>query len=221
MMPTHHIPEPLLLDHAAGSLAEPVELLVATHLALCPPCRAGAARLEALGGALLEDLPGEAITGGGVDALLARIEAGEADHRSAAADPGEDADEAASTIPQPLRGYLKGPLDALGWRRRGRVSEARVLEGQAGPSANLLRIPAGAALPEHAHRGEELTLVLAGGFTDGHGHYLRGDVAVAGVAVVHRPQADADDDCLCLTVAFAPVRLTGRFARLLNPFLRV
>ena len=44
------------MDYAAGSLSEPVALLIATHLALCPRCRHEVEEFEALGGALLEDL---------------------------------------------------------------------------------------------------------------------------------------------------------------------
>jgi putative transcriptional regulator len=62
--------------------------------------------------------------------------------------------------------------------------------------------------------------VLEGGFSDGRGHYLRGDVAIADDEVTHRPRADDDGDCLCLTVTEAPVRLAGPLARFLNPFLR-
>jgi putative transcriptional regulator len=66
-----------------------------------------------------------------------------------------------------------------------------------------------------------LTLVLAGGFSDASGHYLKGDVAVADPSVDHRPVADAGADCLCLAVTDAPLRLTGRFGRYLNAFLRL
>lgn len=36
----HHIGDDLLLSYAAGTLDEASSLLVATHLALCPHCRA-------------------------------------------------------------------------------------------------------------------------------------------------------------------------------------
>ena len=69
--------------------------------------------------------------------------------------------------------------------------------------------------------GNELTLVLAGGFTDGADHFLRGDVATADSHVDHRPVADADEDCYCLAVHDAPLRLTGSFAGVLNRLIRV
>src|SRR3546814_15605665 len=52
--PDLHPSVDLLLDHAAGALAEAPALLVATHLALCPACRADLAALESLGAGLLE-----------------------------------------------------------------------------------------------------------------------------------------------------------------------
>ena len=39
--------------------------------------------------------------------------------------------------------------------------------------------------------------------------------------VDHRPVADEDEDCLCLIVTDAPLRLTGWLGRLLNPFIRI
>ena len=55
-MPVHHPSEALLLDYAAGNQDEPVSLLVATHLALCPACRATVERFETVGGAMIEEL---------------------------------------------------------------------------------------------------------------------------------------------------------------------
>jgi putative transcriptional regulator len=223
-MPVHHLSDELLLDHAAGSLPEPVALLVATHLALCPSCRNQEAKLEAVGGAMLDDIEPEPMDGGGLDALFARIEAGagapqEGEAEAAAAIKPVSSDTT-PTLPRPLRDYVGGEVDALAWRRRGKLSEARLMPGARGGTVKLLRIPAGAMMPAHTHRGTELTLVLEGGFSDEHGHYLRGDVAIADDEVTHRPRADDDGDCLCLAVTEAPVRLAGPVARLLNPFLR-
>ena len=75
-------------------------------------------------------------------------------------------------------------------------------------------------MPVHTHASSELTLVLAGGFTDQFGHFLRGDLAEADASVEHRPVADPGEDCLCLAVTDGPMRLTGPLGRLINPFLR-
>ena len=84
----------------------------------------------------------------------------------------------------------------------------------------LLRIDPQKPMPVHTHRGREHTLVLAGGFTDEFGHFLRGDFSSTDPTVTHRPVADPGEPCICLAITTAPLRLTGRFARFLNPFLR-
>lgn len=226
--PQHHPGDELLLAYASGNLAEAASLAVATHLALCPRCRHEVHRLEAMGGALLEEMPAAPVG----DDLLARIMAqldapapvaprplpANTDTADAAAAPGRP------LLPQPLRGYVGGDLSGLSWRRvmRG-VEEAEVRCGPgdaSGAKVRLLRIKGGMAMPQHTHGGSELTLVLAGGFTDAMDHYLRGDFAETDNSVDHQPVADAGEDCICLTVTDAPLRLTGTLGRLLNPFIK-
>ena len=124
-------------------------------------------------------------------------------------------------VPRPLRDYLKGSLDALPWKSRGSVAEAEVLTDFPGIKTRLLRIKGGTALPQHSHEGMEYTLLLAGGFSDESGHYLRGDVAEADPSVDHRPLADPGEDCICLAVTDAPLRLTGPLGKYFNFFARL
>lgn len=215
-MPSHHPTEDLLIAYATGSLAEPVSLVVASHMAFCPDCRADVARLEALGGALLEkEAESTPLDPAVLSDLLARL-----DEPAPAADVAESPDGDRS-LPQPLRGYVAGRLADLPWKTLGGVAQVELLSERDDFRTRLLRIPAGMAMPQHGHEGSEHTLVLAGGFSDDGAHFLRGDVALADPTVDHRPVADAGEDCLCLAVTDAPLRLTGRFTRLLNPFLRV
>jgi putative transcriptional regulator len=209
--PVHHPSDERLLDYASGASPEPVALLVATHLALCPGCRRATAELEAVGGALLEELPPEPVSDDSLARLLARLD------RPAPAAPAVSSGD--PILPQPLRDYV-GSLDRVAWRRFGPIAEARLLTGFDKLTTRLVRIRPGAAMPRHTHAGNELSLVLQGGFSDVTGHYLRGDVLEADSAVEHRPVVDRDEDCLCLAVTDAPVRLTGWFGRLLNPFIR-
>ena len=89
-----------------------------------------------------------------------------------------------------------------------------------GSTTKLLRIQPGAAVPQHSHEGTELTLVLTGSFSDATGTFARGDLAITDSSVDHRPIAGEGEPCLCLTVVDAPLRLTGRLGRFLNPFVR-
>jgi putative transcriptional regulator len=205
----------LLLAHAAGKLAEPVALVVATHLALNPSSRARYLRYEALGGVLLESLEPASLQRGALDRVLARLDEPVPD------DPPPPPPSASVPLPRPLRDYLPGPLDRLRWRRYGRLAQLDLPIEAPGYRARLFRLEAGAAVPRHTHVGSELTLVLAGGFQDAIGHYRRGDLALADRTIDHQPVADPDEDCLCLTVTDAPLRLTGALTRFLNPFIRI
>lgn len=206
------------MDYASGASPEPVALLVACHVSLCRDCQAEIARLEALGGALFDELDAVPLGAEAVALALARLEVPENLKATPAAEASLPAER---LIPRPLRGYLGDGLDALPWKGRGRVAEAALLASYPGLRTRLLRIKAGTALPRHTHEGREYTLLLAGGYSDGSGHYLRGDMAVADASVDHRPLADDGDDCLCLMVTDAPLRLTGPFGRYLNFLVRL
>jgi putative transcriptional regulator len=216
MKPTHHPEADMLAAYAYGSLPEPPALLVASHLTFCPECRAGVAEFEAVGGALLEEMPVATADGGDLGRLLERRD------RPAPADPERSAAAARgdARLPQPLRDYVGAELDNVEWRGRGKVRERRLLPQHGSFATRLLRIRAGAVLPRHTHGGAELTLVLTGGFADKYGHYCRGDVAIADASVDHQPIADAGEDCICLAVTDAPLRLTGFGGALLNLFIR-
>ncbi len=215
----HHPTPELLFDYAAGSLAEAPALAVATHLAFCAECRAEVERCEALGGALLEQAGAAAgPEGEALERLMARIDTEE----PPPPEPHSAVDEATRRrVPSPLWPYLGHGLDALDWKRCGRnAREARLIAGDTGPRASLLNIHAGRPVPRHTHRGDEYTVVLAGSYRDGEAAYRRGDFQAADASLRHRPLADPAEDCLCLAVLDAPIRLTGPLGVLVNPFLR-
>jgi putative transcriptional regulator len=217
-MANYHPDDDMILGYASGALPEPAALLVATHLALCPRCR-GLSRLgDQVGGALLETIEPVSVSGTLLEGLLSRIdEAPEATEGEArAAVRGSD-----PAIPEPLRSYIGRPVGELDWRSHGSVAEFELLPEQAGFKTRLLKIRGGHGLPAHTHQGNEMTLVLTGSFSDDIGRYRRGDVALADASVTHRPVADPGEDCICLAVTDAPLRLTGPIGRWLNPFVRL
>lgn len=218
-MARYHPEDDLILEYSAGSLSEPESLLVATHLALCPDCRARVEQLEAVGGVLLENLEGEGVGGDLRDQVFARLDSALIEGaRLEEVSPVESPD---IRVPQPLRGYLDADLDKLDWKWRGPVDEVRILPEYPGVTSRLLRIKAGRAMPSHTHDGTELTLVLSGGFTDRGLHYGRGDIETANSSVDHAPVADEGEDCFCLAINDKRLRLTGAFTRFLNPFVRL
>ncbi|WP_366654339.1 ChrR family anti-sigma-E factor [Fodinicurvata sp. EGI_FJ10296] len=224
----------ILMDYAAGTSSEPEAVFVAAHLALCPQCRRRIEELEEIGGAFLESVGPAECGEDAFDALMARIDAGDesSDEQSEGAPitaragpvlPGNLDDATARIIPRPLRDYLDQPISALPWKSvmRG-LDEVSVPigEGDSKRKARLLRIRAGTQMPKHTHAGSEMTIVLSGSFSDERGAFGRGDVAIHDDDVDHQPVAGDEEDCLCFVVTDAPLKLTGRFTRFLNPFVK-
>lgn len=203
-MPQHHPDDSLLIEYANGSLDEAKALLVATHLALCPPCRKAVAAGEAAGAALAFD---EVAAGVGPMPDIAALPV---EPRAAVVEP-------LAPVPEPLRGYLGRPVRALGWVPvLAGMREYPLPEFLARGGVRLLAIEPGRRMPQHTHEGLELTLVLQGSFSDATGRYTRGDVATADASINHQPHAGEGELCLCLAVEDAPLRLTGLNGAVLN-----
>lgn len=217
----HHPEKALLLDYAAGASPEPVALIVAVHLAFCPACRACVAALDAAGGALLDALPGIALADGALDAAFARIDAAVSDKAGEMVGPAPLA-PATAALPAPLRSHVPDGFEALPWRRFGQLRFVRLPVGSDRTwQTSLVSMAPGVSGPEHTHRGVEYTLVLRGAFVDGEGRYEAGDFATADPAVRHAPRAEPGSTCIGLAVQNAPVRMTGRVGRMLNPLISV
>ena len=96
-----------------------------------------------------------------------------------------------------------------------------ILKTGPGASARLLYIPAGQSMPDHGHRGMELTLVLQGAFSDSEDRFGPGDIEIATEDLEHTPVAEAGVACICLAVTDAPLRFMGLIPRLLQPLFRI
>lgn len=213
--PQHHPSDALLVGYGAGGLGEGLSLAVALHLAACPECRAALADIQAVGGALLDDLPPEPLERLTLADTLARL-----DREGCGAPPRRRCPPEEAGTPDLLRPYI-GSLAAVPWQRLAPgVRRAELLPRTTrGGCAQLLRIAPGTALPHHGHGGLELTLVLAGSFSDELGRYVAGDIAEADGDVRHQPIADSHEECLCLIATEAPLRFTGLMGRLMQPFI--
>lgn len=218
---SHHPNQELLLDYTSGALGEGWSLAVATHLALCPSCRRLVEGLEALGGGMLTDTAPGPVGDHLLESVLERIDE-EPKDAVVPKPPSKPAPGHPPVLPQPLRGYLGGDAAELQWQRLGLGAYQIPIAIEDGcVTARLLRIPAGRPVPQHSHRGMELTLVLAGAFSDATGHYGRGDFQEAEEDLEHQPHAAPGEDCICLAVTDAPLRFSGGLMRVIQPLLGI
>lgn len=211
----HHLTDALLLSYSAGTLPEAFSLVVATHVSLCDECRARLESFEAVGGALLDDCDSVEMSEEALEATMALIETAPEILMPANMSGPDD------VLPAPLQSYVGGDMDAVRWRPIGGGVRQAVLDTDGGATVRLLAIPGGAAMPDHGHRGMELTLVLQGAFRDEQDRFARGDIEVANEDLHHTPIAEEGTDCICLAATDAPLRFKGIIPRIAQKFIGI
>lgn len=219
MNPRHHPSDATLLTYAAGSLGEGLSLVVASHLAFCSDCRDAVAAGELVGGNLLDTLAPEMLAADARERVLAML--GNAPGSAPAVPPPRAIDP---RLPAPIGRYLNRDLSAIPWHVLGpglRHFEVVPHDLARGINLRLLRIAPGRRLPRHSHTGTELTLVLAGSYTDELGRFARGDVAETDDEIAHEPVSDRGEDCICLIATEGPLKFESMIARLFQRFTGV
>ncbi|NHQ74503.1 transcriptional regulator [Roseovarius gahaiensis] len=212
----HHLSDALLMAYSAGNLPEAFSLTVAAHISMCDECRARLGAFDTVGGALIDQAEAAPMAVGSLEATMERIKsAGDQTSRQ------RPAVRTGGVLPKPIQDYIRGDLDAVKWRSVGMGVKQAIMPTARDASARLLYIPAGAAVPDHGHKGTELTLVLQGAFRDEVDHFGPGDIEVANEDLDHTPVADIGADCICLAATDAPLRFRGFLPRIAQPFLRI
>lgn len=218
----HHPDINLLAEFAAGTLDTAQAVAISSHLHYCHHCRQTVKQLEQIAGAMLANLPSESIAEIDFEHLMAQIE--KTDQQTAAATVGEPNDETTAGLLSNMPAALQRLLaqQPLKWRKSTKaLRTAALTTGQQRYELSLQKIQAGGTVPEHDHRGCEMTVILKGSFSDKNGIYQTGDFLLKQPGEVHQPVSAHNEDCLCLAVQEAPVKLTGFWGKLVNPFLRI
>ncbi|WDR03053.1 ChrR family anti-sigma-E factor [Devosia algicola] len=179
---THHPDMSTLMAFSAGTFDEPYAVVIATHLAMSEGGRDIMHRLNAIGGALLDDEQETEMSSGALDRLLA------------AADQPDLPEQItpSSDVPLPLAPYLPNGLTSAKWKWSGPGVAICDLPTRDESSSRLmlLRVAAGRPVPEHSHGGQELTLILSGAYRDRFGLFGPGDIADHDEDVEHKPIAE-------------------------------
>lgn len=182
-MRTGCAPTELLADYAAGALSPGMTLVLASHLCTCRCCRDKAARLVALGGALLADAPAAQPGPDCLERALSRIGL-----PAPPEPPGHNPD-----LPRPICGRLERAACDLAWRPVAPGLAAWPLAGCPGETVGLVHAEPGARLPP-----PDAGLVLAGSLDDGRERYGRGDLLLPGTAPAGDLAAAGPAPCLSL-----------------------
>lgn len=203
----HHLDRDWILERAAGTLDPCLELVVDAHAELCAQCGEDLKRAQQIGLEIISAMDGRRYQ---LDYNVV----------SSACEHDDDVMLLEEKLPIPNVVQRFCAESDSRQRRLGPLEETVLLESANGYKARLLKIHAGARIPSHTHEGEEVTLVLHGGYTDGNMHFGPGDISLADERIDHAPVADPDGPCYVLAVNVGRIKLTGVIGRHFNPFVR-
>ena len=215
-MATFHPELDLLTEYTAGNLPLAQAACVSAHMNYCDQCQRTASQLQDLGAVMFDALQGEPVGDAQLNAVLARLD--DVPPLSyAKAETG-----AVGRTPAILQRLMSGDFSDLAWKKITKTLSISYLKtGDPNYEFALYHIKAGGKIPEHTHRGSEMTLVLEGGFSDADGSYDQGDFIFRQATDVHAPTALQSEDCICLAVLDAPLKFTSWKYRWMNPFVQL
>lgn len=210
----HHPSDETLLRLASGTLGAGPALVVSVHADGCVVCRGHLARLEAVGGAILDEMPTVPLGADLLGRTMERLELFSSRTVSQAAAKQQHA--LGIELPRAMRHCEVGP-----WRWLGPGFKWSKVKISGSPDAKvmLLKGRAGLHLPIHGHTGLEFMQILSGSLSDERGDYFPGDLDEADDDVDHRPVVGQESDCVCLAALEGDTRLHGVLGRLLRPIV--
>ena len=215
-MATFHPELDLLTEYTAGNLPLAQAACVSAHMNYCDQCQRTSSQLQDLGAVMFDALQGEPVGDAQLDAVLARLD--DVPPLSYA----KPETGAVGRTPAILQRLMSGDFSDLTWKKITRTLSISYLKtGDPNYEFALYHIKAGGKIPEHTHRGSEMTLVLEGGFSDADGSYDQGDFIFRQATDVHAPTALQSEDCICLAVLDAPLKFTSWKYRWMNPFVQL
>lgn len=219
----HHPKQQLLQGFVSGELTASLSAAIAIHADMCPCCQAKIAQMMETQAAqsfaetdLAQFTFDDVIVSNDIEPINfdAMIDAIVADEQVASLPVRHEQSitiaDKQYILPQAIENVELSHFTHL-----GKLSRARFKFAEGEVHSSLLQIQPGGSVPEHTHKGYELTLLLEGEFSDEQGHYVPGDFMMLDGTNTHKPYSDKG--CLCFTVVNQPLHFTQGINRLLNP----
>jgi len=213
----YHPEDDVLLKYVSGQYETAFNMVLAAHVSGCVRCQNAIALHQEIGGqALREQEPAE-MSVSAIDLL----ERPAVKTEKSTFAPADHSEVFGITTPNILSAYLGKALDSLNWQRLTPSLKQFIIKSDGKATARLLWMAPGKAVPPHGHHGEEMTLVLSGGYYDGDEAYTAGDLHFADHKTPHVPVAMEGKPCLVLAATDAPLIFKGIIPKILQPFFKI
>lgn len=203
-----------LIEFSSGSSSSAMSIAVSTHLHFCQECRRQVSDYESTAAVMFTFQDQVELEDNSFETLMARINAApQKQLRMSKPSP--------TRFPPVIEKLINHDTESLAWQKPMKnLRVSRIMKDESGMILGLHHMKSGGKVPNHAHRGNEISVVIEGGFSDAMGSYGPGDFIHLSTEHNHSPQADADGDCWLLSLVEAPVKLTGPLGWVINPFLK-
>lgn len=209
-----HPTQQQLLEFVEGNCLPAMALVISAHVDMCVQCKM---HIDGLQEQLSEEALADESVSPDFSSMLANITQLPAAERVSQArqKTSIELDGRTFLLPRPLQRYVSKTGN---WSHLlGKLWQAPVDLGPIG-KANFIYMEKGGRVPEHTHKGTELTLVIDGEFGDGITNYDTGDFMIMDGGHKHTPHSESDEGCLVFTIVDKPLHFTSGIARLMNPF---
>ncbi len=217
----YHPTDDALSKYVAGQYDTAFSLVLATHVSQCVKCQNTVALQQEVSGAALSEAKPVKMEMGALD-LLERAETETRPIENVKTMiPKVRSKIFGIDVPAILSRYLDGDLDSIKWQRLSPSLKQHILLVNGKASARLLWMAPGKAVPAHGHSGEEMTMILSGGYYDGDEAYTQGDLHFADHKTPHVPVAMDDGPCLVISALDSPLIFSNAIPKLLQPFFKM
>ncbi len=214
-MINYHPTDKQLQQFAEGNISPALALVVSAHCDVCSQCQEKVDDINIELSSVIENVRAHDFVDPAFEKMLADIMHLPVIDTKPVVAPRIELDGRFFDVPRPLQRFVKNTGN---WSRLlGKVWQAPVDLGDAG-MANFIYMEKGGRVPEHTHKGTELTLVVDGEFSDGLADYDSGDFIIMDNEHIHSPHSNAVEGCLVFSIVDKPLHFTSGIARLLNPF---
>jgi len=195
--PAHHPSVETLTAYAAGVIRAGFDVVTAVHVRGCAQCRRDVAAFECVGGVVLSETPGVAVSDEALARVMARMDG-----------------------PAPSSRMRRSLDDLLYKAKRRWVAPGVWVAKVDTPHADddrvyMLSAAPGAVTAMHTHSGVEFTQILSGALFDEGVTYSAGDFTERNIEHTHKPHTVSDEPCICLFAThgrLAPTDFIGRIA---------
>lgn len=214
-MINYHPTDKQLQQFAEGNISSALALVVSAHCDVCSQCQGKVDDINIELSSVIENVRAHDFKDPAFEKMLASIMHLPVIDTKPVVAPRIELDGRFFDVPRPLQRFVKNTGN---WSHLlGKVWQAPVDLGDAG-TANFIYMEKGGRVPEHTHKGTELTLVVDGEFSDGLADYDSGDFIIMDNEHIHSPHSNAVEGCLVFSIVDKPLHFTSGIARLLNPF---